>query len=60
MVVLPLVVQVQPFVTLHPAGIGLHGSRVCAERSDAPAAMVTALNRPRRAFFTMSSVGEGE
>jgi hypothetical protein len=60
MVVLPLVVQLHPFVTLQPLGIGLQGERVCAESSEAPAAIVIALNTPRRAFFTTSSCETGE
>lgn len=48
--------QLHPLVTVHPAGIGLQGSRVCAESSDAPDAIVIALNIPRRTFFTMNSV----
>lgn len=59
-VVLPLVVQLHPFVTLQPLGIGLQDDRVCAESNEAPAAMVIALNTPRRAFFTTNSCETGE
>lgn len=60
MVVFPLVVQLQWIFTLHPGGIGLHVGAVCAVSSEAPAAMVIALNTPRRAFFTTNSCETGE
>lgn len=59
MVVLPLVVQLHPLVTLHPLGMGLQGSWLCAWSRDAPDASVIAVRAPRRTFFTTSSLGLG-
>lgn len=54
MVVLPLVWHLHPFLTVQPDGMGLHGSRGSDCASEAPAAMVIAVNTPRRTFFTMT------